>query len=97
MKLFDLNSGLSFFWDTQYIVRVFSKLFLHLGVRRYIKEALMGMIRIHAEIYSVSPRLVPRVMRHVVEAVVDELCRLIQCVMGFNRNGALQVNLIGDI
>jgi len=63
------------------------------GVRRYIKEALMGMIRIHAEVYSISPRLVQRVMCHIVEAVVDELCRLIQCVMGFNRNGALQARL----
>ena len=43
------------------------------------------------QVYSISPRFVPRVMRRIVEAVVDELARLIQCVTGFNRNGALQV------
>merc|ERR1712002_1286363 len=63
------------------------------GVRRYVKEALMGMIRVHAEVYSISPRFVPRVMMCLTEAVVDELTRLIQCVTGFNHHGGLQARL----
>ena len=41
--------------------------------------------------FTVSKDLVPRVLSRVVEAVSEELSRLMQCVSSFSRNGALQV------
>ncbi|XP_069586852.1 exocyst complex component 2 isoform X2 [Ranitomeya imitator] len=63
------------------------------GVRHYLKEALVSMIAVHAEVFSISKQLVPRVMARIVEAVGEELCRLMQCVSSFSRNGALQARL----
>lgn len=34
----------------------------------------------------------PRVLSKIVESVADEMCRLMQCVSSFSKNGALQVN-----
>ncbi|KAM8822273.1 exocyst complex component 2 isoform 1-T1 [Synchiropus picturatus] len=63
------------------------------GVRNYLKEALVNIIAVHAEVFTVSKDLVPRVLSRVVESVVDEMCRLMQCVSSFSRNGALQARL----
>uniref|UniRef100_F6YQX0 Exocyst complex component 2 n=1 Tax=Xenopus tropicalis TaxID=8364 RepID=F6YQX0_XENTR len=63
------------------------------GVRNYLKEALVNIIAVHAEVFAVSKELVPRVMARIVEAVGDELSRLMQCVSSFSRNGALQARL----
>ncbi|XP_068092912.1 exocyst complex component 2 [Hyperolius riggenbachi] len=63
------------------------------GVRNYLKEALVNIIAVHAEVFSVSKELVPRVMSRIVEAVGEELSRLMQCVSTFSRNGALQARL----
>ncbi|KAG8442453.1 hypothetical protein GDO86_011297 [Hymenochirus boettgeri] len=63
------------------------------GVRNYLKEALVNIIAVHAEVFAVSKELVPRVMARIVEAVGDELCRLMHCVSSFSRNGALQARL----
>ncbi|KAM4705416.1 exocyst complex component 2 [Rhinophrynus dorsalis] len=63
------------------------------GVRNYLKEALVNIIAVHAEVFTVSKELVPRVMSRIVEAVGDELSRLMQCVPSFSRNGALQARL----
>lgn len=41
--------------------------------------------------FTISKDLVPRVMSRVVEAVSEELSRLMQCVSSFSKNGALQV------
>lgn len=64
-----------------------------IGVRNYLKEVLMGMIEVHAEVYAISPSFVSRVMCKVVEAVAEELSRLILCSTGFNTNGSLQARL----
>uniref|UniRef100_A0A8D0N055 Exocyst complex component 2 n=1 Tax=Sus scrofa TaxID=9823 RepID=A0A8D0N055_PIG len=61
------------------------------GVRNYLKEALVSIIAVHAEVFAVCKGLVPRVLSRVVEAVSEELSRLMQCVSSFSRNGALQV------
>uniref|UniRef100_A0A8C8ALD2 Exocyst complex component 2 n=1 Tax=Otus sunia TaxID=257818 RepID=A0A8C8ALD2_9STRI len=61
------------------------------GVRNYLKEALVNIIAVHAEVFTISKDLVPRVMSRVVEAVSEELSRLMQCVSSFSKNGALQV------
>lgn len=63
------------------------------GVRNYLKEALVNIIAVHAEVFSISKELVPRVMSRIVEAVGEELSRLMQCVSSFSRNGALQARL----
>ncbi|KAM9308773.1 exocyst complex component 2 [Gastrophryne carolinensis] len=63
------------------------------GVRNYLKEALGSIIDVHAEVFSISKELVPRVMSKIVEAVGEELCRLMQCVSSFSKNGALQARL----
>ncbi|KFV69853.1 Exocyst complex component 2 [Dryobates pubescens] len=63
------------------------------GVRNYLKEALVNIIAVHAEVFTVSKDLVPRVMSRVVEAVSEELSRLMQCVSSFSKNGALQARL----
>nr|XP_057928280.1 exocyst complex component 2 [Doryrhamphus excisus]XP_057928281.1 exocyst complex component 2 [Doryrhamphus excisus]XP_057928282.1 exocyst complex component 2 [Doryrhamphus excisus] len=63
------------------------------GVRSYLKEALMSIITVHAEVFTVSKDLVPCVLSKIVATVADEMCRLIQCVSSFSRNGALQARL----
>lgn len=94
------------------------------GVRNYLKDALVNIIAVHAEVlkhyqhsflelsfvrgllplhplrflfpplcqvFTVSKDLVPRVLSRIVESVADEMCRLMQCVSSFSKNGALQV------
>uniref|UniRef100_A0A667YVQ3 Exocyst complex component 2 n=1 Tax=Myripristis murdjan TaxID=586833 RepID=A0A667YVQ3_9TELE len=61
------------------------------GVRNYLKEALVSIITVHAEVFTVSKELVPRVLSKIVESVADEMSRLMQCVSSFSKNGALQV------
>ncbi|XP_006888763.1 PREDICTED: exocyst complex component 2 [Elephantulus edwardii] len=63
------------------------------GVRNYLKEALVNIIAVHAEVFTLSKGLVPRVLSRVVEAVSEELSRLMQCVSSFSKNGALQARL----
>ncbi|CAG5863110.1 unnamed protein product [Menidia menidia] len=63
------------------------------GVRNYLKEALVNVIAVHAEVFTVSKDLVPRVLSRIVESVAEEMCRLMQCVSSFSRNGALQARL----
>ncbi|CAH1778733.1 unnamed protein product, partial [Owenia fusiformis] len=63
------------------------------GVRSYVKEAVMGLIGIHSEVFAISPHLVTRVLHTVCEHVVEEVSRLIQCVTGFNSYGALQARV----
>ncbi|NXJ37551.1 EXOC2 protein, partial [Ciconia maguari] len=63
------------------------------GVRNYLKEALVNIIAVHAEVFTISKDLVPRVMSRVIEAVSEELSRLMQCVSSFSKNGALQARL----
>ncbi|XP_055426418.1 exocyst complex component 2 isoform X2 [Bubalus kerabau] len=69
---------------------VFPSIKVFSSVRNYLKEALVNIIAVHAEVFTVSKDLVPRVLSRVVEAVSEELSRLMQCVSSFSRNGALQ-------
>ncbi|XP_030626860.1 exocyst complex component 2 [Chanos chanos] len=63
------------------------------GVRSYLKEVLVSLIAVHAEVFTVSKELVPRVLSKIVEAVAEEMCRLMMCVSSFSKNGALQARL----
>ncbi|KAG5849852.1 hypothetical protein ANANG_G00076100 [Anguilla anguilla] len=60
------------------------------GVRNYLKEALVNIITVHAEVFTVSKELVSRVLSRIVESVAEEMSRLMQCVSSFSKNGALQ-------
>ena len=62
-----------------------------LDVRNYLKEVIMGLIEVHAEVHSLSPTCLRPVMTRVTEAVAEEICRLIQCVPEFGTNGTIQV------
>ncbi|XP_077993599.1 exocyst complex component 2-like isoform X2 [Glandiceps talaboti] len=64
-----------------------------MGVRPYIKEAIMNVISIHAEVYAISPMFIPRIMTKIVEALAEEICRLISCVGEFSPAGALQARM----
>ncbi|XP_062858410.1 exocyst complex component 2 [Trichomycterus rosablanca] len=63
------------------------------GVRSYLKEALVSIISVHAEVFTISKDLVPRVLSRIVESVAEEMSRLMQCAQSFSRNGALQARL----
>ncbi|XP_077389524.1 exocyst complex component 2 [Festucalex cinctus] len=63
------------------------------GVRSYLKEALVNIIAVHAEVFTISKDLVPCVLSKILATVADEMCRLMQCVASFSKNGALQARL----
>ncbi|XP_071479257.1 exocyst complex component 2-like [Diadema antillarum] len=64
------------------------------GVRAFVKDALMNAVAIHAEINAIAPAFMLRVMGRVLEAVADEMSRIMSCVMGsFSSNGAVQARL----
>ncbi|KAF4082429.1 hypothetical protein AMELA_G00151670 [Ameiurus melas] len=63
------------------------------GVRSYLKEALVSVISVHAEVFTISKDLVSRVLSKIVESVAEEMIRLMQCVSSFSKNGALQARL----
>ncbi|MCJ8743766.1 hypothetical protein PDJAM_G00098020 [Pangasius djambal] len=63
------------------------------GVRSYLKEALVSIISVHAEVFTISKDLVSRVLSKIVESVAEEMSRLMQCVSSFSKNGALQACL----
>uniref|UniRef100_A0A671NTM1 Exocyst complex component 2 n=1 Tax=Sinocyclocheilus anshuiensis TaxID=1608454 RepID=A0A671NTM1_9TELE len=56
------------------------------GARSYLKEALVSIISVHAEVFTVSKELVPRVLSKIIEAVAEEMSRLMQCVSSFSKN-----------
>uniref|UniRef100_A0A673XZC3 Exocyst complex component 2 n=1 Tax=Salmo trutta TaxID=8032 RepID=A0A673XZC3_SALTR len=62
------------------------------GVRNYLKEALVNIITVHAEVFTVSKELVPRVLTRIIDGVAEEMSRLMQCVSSFSMNGAIQVH-----
>lgn len=63
------------------------------GVRNYIKDMIMKIIEVHAEVFAVSPVFVTRVTQKVIEAVSEELTRLIQCVTEHGPYSPIQVRL----
>ncbi|XP_064599052.1 exocyst complex component 2-like [Liolophura sinensis] len=63
------------------------------GVRSYLKQVIMGMIQVHAEVFSVSPIFLTRVLSKLTEAISEEMSRLVSCTTGFNNYGILQARL----
>jgi exocyst complex component 2 len=62
-------------------------------VRGYVKDTLLKLVRVHAEVYSVVPIFVVRILSKIIEAMVAEVTRVLQCVPGFGENGAMQARL----
>ena len=60
----------------------------------YIKETLMNIIRVQAEVFSIAPSLVRKILVEVIDAAVEEVARLHECVaQRFNEYGNLQAVL----
>uniref|UniRef100_UPI00358FCEE5 exocyst complex component 2-like isoform X1 n=1 Tax=Myxine glutinosa TaxID=7769 RepID=UPI00358FCEE5 len=63
------------------------------GVRNYLKELLMGLTAVHAEVFAMSRELVSRVLSRLIEGVAEEMARLLQCVHAFSTHGTVQAHL----
>ncbi|XP_075733894.1 exocyst complex component secretory 5 isoform X5 [Rhipicephalus microplus] len=63
-----------------------------IGVSPYIKEVLMNLIEVHAEVYTVSPPLVGRIMTPLVQFVAEEVARIYECTDKFTKYGNMQVD-----
>lgn len=61
-------------------------------VRSYIREILMNLVVIHAEVYAVSALIVPRVMHELVRILSKEFLDCICEVEAFNVNGIIFVS-----
>ncbi|XP_076044833.1 exocyst complex component secretory 5 [Oratosquilla oratoria] len=61
-------------------------------VRTYVKEILINITYVHAEVVGVWPGLVGGLASRVVEGVGEEMSRLISCVQQWSPAGALQAH-----
>ncbi|XP_063890130.1 LOW QUALITY PROTEIN: exocyst complex component 2-like [Scylla paramamosain] len=61
-------------------------------VRTYVKEILINITYVHAEVMRVWPGLVGGLVGRVVEGVGEEMGRLMACVSQWSRYGALQAH-----
>lgn len=60
-------------------------------VSYYVKDTLMNLIQVEAQIFLVAPVLVKKVMVDVIDAAIEEIARLQECVADrFNDWGNLQ-------
>jgi exocyst complex component 2 len=62
-------------------------------VRSYVREILMHLVLIHAEVYAVSALIVPRVMHELVSILSKEFLDCISEVECFNVNGIIHVSV----
>ena len=62
-------------------------------VRSYVRDMLMNLVLVHAEVYAVSPLLVPRVMFQLVQIMSHEFYQCIAQVDSFNVNGVIFVSI----
>ena len=62
-------------------------------VRTYVKEILLNITHVHAEVVGVWPGLVGGLVGRVVEGVGEEMSRLMACVGGWSGAGALQAHV----
>ncbi|KAK8724030.1 hypothetical protein OTU49_011406 [Cherax quadricarinatus] len=61
-------------------------------VRTYVKEILINITHVHAEVVGVWPGLVGGLVGRVVEGVGEEMSRLIACVGKWSKYGILQAH-----
>lgn len=62
-------------------------------VRTYVKEILINITHVHAEVVGVWPGLVGGLVGRVVEGVGEEMSRLMACVGTWSKYGALQAHI----
>lgn len=62
-------------------------------IRPYAKECINNLIHVHAEVTSVSPVLLTKILPQIVETIAEELYRLMSCVKKFNKCGAQQARI----
>ncbi|KAG7167080.1 Exocyst complex component 2-like 1 [Homarus americanus] len=62
-------------------------------VRTYVKEILLNITHVHAEVVRVWPGLVGKLIGRVVEGVGEEMSRLIACVGNWSKSGTLQAHI----
>lgn len=64
-----------------------------IGVSPYIKDILLDLIEVHAEVYNISPALVSRIMTPLAQSVAEEIARIYECIGKFTRYGNMQATL----
>lgn len=62
-------------------------------VRTYVKEILINIAHVHAEVVGVWPGLVGGLIGRVVEGVGEEMSRLITCISQWSKYGSLQAHI----
>lgn len=62
-------------------------------VRTYVKEILINIAHVHAEVVGVWPGLVSGLVGRVVEGVGEEMSRLITCISHWSKYGGLQAHI----
>lgn len=62
-------------------------------VRTYVKEILINITHVHAEVVRVWPGIVGQFVGRVVEGVGEEMARLMACVSQWSPYGALQAHI----
>ncbi|XP_014227604.1 exocyst complex component 2 [Trichogramma pretiosum] len=59
-------------------------------VKPYTQEIVANVITVHAEVCRISPRLLKRVLSHIVENIAEEVSRVFSCVKSFSHEGVVQ-------
>ncbi|KAI7799585.1 putative exocyst complex component 2 [Triplophysa rosa] len=92
---FSSSSATDTTWrDTRSSTWMSSRFASLLKERTYLRNSLCRAVcPFGAAVFTVSKELVPRVLSKIIEAVAEEMSRLMQCVSSFSKNGALQARL----
>lgn len=62
-------------------------------VRSYVKEVIMNLVSVHAQVFAVSEELLTQVLCRLTDMLADEFCRLISAVKTFTSAGAVTAHL----
>lgn len=62
-------------------------------VRSYVKDVIMNLVTVHAQVFAVSEELVSQVLSRLTDMLVDEFCKLISGVKTFTSAGAVTAHL----
>lgn len=62
-------------------------------VRSYVKEVIMNLVTVHAQVFAVSEELLTQVLSRLTDMLADEFCRLISAVQTFTSAGAVTAHL----
>ena len=62
-------------------------------VRPYVKLCLIEVVTVHAELHSVSQKLLASVLPKVIDGLGEEFARLLGAVKKFSKSGGLQARI----